>query len=101
MAIETNVLTGIQPVKSMEQPAVQQKQQPGKSFGSMLAAAIDDVSKQENESDKQAELLAVGKTDNLHNVMISAQKANIKVETAVQVQQKVLDAYNEVMRMQI
>ncbi|HLR22194.1 MAG TPA: flagellar hook-basal body complex protein FliE, partial [Pseudogracilibacillus sp.] len=45
--------------------------------------------------------LAEGKIDNLHDVMISAQKANIKIETAVEVQQKALDAYNEIMRMQI
>src|SRR5690625_7423991 len=75
--------------------------QPKQSFSNVLKEAINDVSKQENESDVKATLLAEGKIDNLHDVMISAQKANIKIETAVEVQQKALDAYNEIMRMQI
>lgn len=75
--------------------------QPDKSFSTVLKDALNQVSKAENESDKKTELLAHGKIDNLHDVMIAAQKANITVETAVQVQQKVIDTYNEVMRMQV
>ncbi|MFB4475749.1 flagellar hook-basal body complex protein FliE, partial [Oceanobacillus caeni] len=47
------------------------------------------------------EALASGNIDDLHDVMITAQKASITLETTVQIQKKVIDAYNEIMRMQV
>lgn len=73
----------------------------GTGFGDMLQNALNKVSAAEHASSKQTELLASGQIDNLHDVMITAQKAKITVETAVEIQQKVIDIYNEVMRMQI
>lgn len=100
MAVELGALTNLSPIQQNSHNVTPSKQ-PEQSFGNVLKEAINDVSKQENESDVKATLLAEGKIDNLHDVMISAQKANIKIETAVEVQQKALDAYNEIMRMQI
>lgn len=71
------------------------------NFSTILKNAIQKVNNVEHESDLKTEALAQGKVDDLHDVMLSAQKASITVETAVQMQQKVIDAYNEVMRMQI
>lgn len=70
-------------------------------FATTLKTALNKISEAENESNAKTELLVQGKFDNLHDVMITAQKANITVETAVQVQQKVIDIYNEMMRMQV
>lgn len=39
-----------------------------------------------------------GKTDNIHNVMIAQEKANVALQFTVQINNKVLDAYNEIMR---
>ena len=44
--------------------------------------------------------LAMGQTDDLHNVMINAEKAAIALELTVQVTSKAISAYNEIMRMQ-
>ena len=71
------------------------------NFSTILKNAIQKVNNVEHESDLKTEALAQGKVDDLHDVMLSAQKANVTIETAVQMQQKVIDAYNEVMRMQI
>ncbi|KGX93173.1 flagellar hook-basal body protein FliE [Pontibacillus halophilus JSM 076056 = DSM 19796] len=71
------------------------------SFATSLKNAIESVNEVEHTSNMQTEALAKGEVDNLHDVMISAQKASITVQTAVQVQGKVLDAYREIMRMQI
>ena len=100
MAVELGTVTNLNPIQQNNHNVTVSKQ-PKHSFSNVLKEAINDVSKQENESDVKATLLAEGKIDNLHDVMISAQKANIKIETAVEVQQKALDAYNEIMRMQI
>src|SRR5699024_6478658 len=100
MAVELGTVTNLNPIQQNNHNVTVSKQ-PKQSFSNVLKVAINDVSKQENVSDMRESLLAEGKLDNLHDVMISAQKANIKIETAVEVQQNALDAYNEIMRMQI
>lgn len=71
------------------------------NFADSLKSAIDNVNKSQVTSNQKTEALARGDIDNLHDVMISAQKASITLETSVQVQKKVIDAYNEIMRMQV
>lgn len=53
------------------------------------------------EADKLSEDFAAGKTDNIHQVLIAAEKANIALQFTLQVRNKIIDAYNEIMRMQI
>lgn len=71
------------------------------NFSNTLKTAIDRVNNAQIASDKTTEAMAKGQVDDLHNVMITAQKASVTLETSVQVQGKVIDAYNEIMRMQI
>ncbi|WP_425339499.1 flagellar hook-basal body complex protein FliE [Lentibacillus salicampi] len=70
-------------------------------FANKLKSAIDQVNEAQVASDKKTEALAKGEIEDLHNVMISAQKASVTLETSVQIQGKVTDAYNKIMRMQI
>src|SRR5699024_10342600 len=100
MAVELGTVTNLNPIQQNNHNVTVSKQ-PKQSFSNDIKEAINDVIKQENESYENATLVAEGKIDNLHDVMISAQKSNIKIETADEVQQKALDAYNEIMRMQI
>lgn len=94
-----NPVTPLQQNDSIQQSTQDEK---GKvSFSNVLKNALEKVNEAVHESDVKTEALAEGKVDNLHDVMLSAQKANIMVETAVQFQQKAIDTYNEVMRMQI
>ena len=44
--------------------------------------------------------LAVGKSENLHEAMIGYEKAETALKLLVQVRNKALDAYHEIMRMQ-
>lgn len=73
----------------------------GANFATLFKNALDNINKMEHETNMKRELLTLGKIDDLHDVMITAQKTAITIETAVQIQQKVIDTYNEVMRMQI
>lgn len=45
--------------------------------------------------------LALGETDNLHQVMIQLERAKLSFELVVQVRNKLLDAYQDIMRMQV
>ena len=95
-------LGNITPIKTTTKPSLQTTEMEGrKNFADTLKTALNKVSEAEHVSNVKTEMLAKGQPIDLHDVMITAQKASITVETAVQIQQKVIDAYNEVMRMQI
>jgi flagellar hook-basal body complex protein FliE len=53
------------------------------------------------DADQQVTRLALGETDNLHQVMISLERAKLSFQLMVQVRNKFLEAYQDVLRMQI
>lgn len=71
------------------------------NFSNILKEAIETVNETQNISNEKTNSLIRGDIENLHDVMISAQKASITLEATVQVHRKVIDAYNEIMRMQV
>ncbi|GAA0495574.1 flagellar hook-basal body complex protein FliE [Salinibacillus aidingensis] len=71
------------------------------NFADSLKNAINHVNETQINSDQKTKALAAGEIDNLHDVMIAAQKSSITLQTAVEVQSKAIDAYKRVMRMQI
>lgn len=73
----------------------------GKSFADTLKDAVGSVNEMQVSADKMAQNLATGKTDNVADVMIAAEKADIALKVMVQVRNKIIDAYQEVMKMQV
>ncbi|MGM0411012.1 MAG: flagellar hook-basal body complex protein FliE [Bacillota bacterium] len=71
------------------------------SFSSLFKKSIDEVNNLQLESDQITEDFALGKVDNIHDVTIAAEKARTALNLTVSIQNKVMDAYNELMRMQI
>ncbi len=70
-------------------------------FGSLVSDSFSKVNNDLVSSEKMAqEFLVEGKHD-LHEVMISMEKADMSFRYMTQVRNKVLDAYSEVMRMQV
>jgi len=72
-----------------------------KSFAATLNEAIGSVNEMQKTSDKAAQDLATGRTDNVADVMIATEKADIALKLMVQVRNKIIDAYQEVMKMQV
>lgn len=95
----TNIQTTVPSISNVKQHDNSMKTEA--NFGDVLKQAIDHVNDAQVLSDKKTDALAAGKIDDLHDVMITAQKASITLETTVQIQRKVIDAYNEIMRMQV
>jgi flagellar hook-basal body complex protein FliE len=73
----------------------------GLSFGEFLNSAIQQVNGLQKESEKLNESLALGLTDNIQQVMIASEKASVAMQFTMQIRNKVLDAYQEIMRMPI
>ena len=71
------------------------------SFGDYLKNAISDASKLQTDASIATENLATGQIDDIHSVMIAVEKSEIALQFTMAVRNKILDAYNEIMRMQI
>ena len=82
-------------------PQVAETNEAGKTFAQTLTDAIGSVNEMQKESDVKAQELATGRTDDIAGVMLSAEKADIALRTMVQVRNKIIDAYQEIMRMQV
>lgn len=72
-----------------------------KSFSETLNQAVQQVNQLQKTADKKAQDLATGRTDNVAEVMIASEKADIAMRLMVQVRNKIIDAYQEIMKMQV
>jgi flagellar hook-basal body complex protein FliE len=72
-----------------------------KSFGEILQDGISNVNEAQKDASKASTELALGKSDSLHETMLSLTKAELSFNLMVQVRNKALEAYQEMMRMQV
>lgn len=100
MNLVNNISQTSIPVSTISKPSASPEGEQS-TFLNTLKAAIENVNEAQVASDIKTEALAKGNIDDLHNVMITAKKASITLETTVQIQRKAINAYNEVMRMQV
>jgi len=77
-----------------------EKASPTGGFADYLGKAVGDVNNLLSDSDRKSVDMAVGKSENLHSAMISFEKAETALKLLVQVRNKAMDAYHEIMRMQ-
>jgi flagellar hook-basal body complex protein FliE len=70
-------------------------------FSDYLNQALNNTNSLLLDADKLADEFAAGKTDNIHQVTIAAEKADIALQFTMQIRTKILDAYSEIMRMSI
>ncbi len=74
----------------------------GADFAQILQGSIDKVNQTQVEANQMAEKLAAGDTNqNLHEVMIALQTASVSFQEMVQVRNKLVTAYQDVMNMQV
>ena len=69
-------------------------------FTSMLGQAIESITGTQATADAAATDLVTGKSTDIHTVMIDMEKAKVTFDLAVQVRNKTLDAYNQLMQVQ-
>ena len=71
------------------------------NFSEFLINSIKDVNDLQLHANNSIEKLATGNKTNIHETMLAVEQADIAFKAMNQIRQKVLDAYKEVMRMQI
>ncbi len=70
-------------------------------FKDMLNQALRNIEETDAVKSADSYNLALGEIDNIGEVMINSQKADVALQMAVQLRNKILDAYSEVMRMNV
>ena len=71
------------------------------NFGQLVGNILQDVNQSQNQASEAIAQLAAGKTDNIHQVMIALGKAEVSFNYMLEVRNRLLDAYKQVMQMQI
>lgn len=75
---------------------------PRVDFANILKSSLDNVSAVQQQAGEMSKAYSLGDDSvNLSDVMISAQKANIALQTTIQVRNKLVSAYTEIMNMQV
>jgi flagellar hook-basal body complex protein FliE len=71
------------------------------NFGDLLQSSLERVGRAQNEADRAVEDLTLGRQTDIHSTMIAVEKAGIALELALQIRNKLLNAYETLMRQQI
>lgn len=71
------------------------------SFEKSLQDAMAKVNDLQLKADKAAQDLATGRSDNIADVMIAAEKADIALRLMMQMRNKMIEGYQEVMKIQV
>jgi len=74
---------------------------PASKFSDALRNAVNDVSRLQQTADKAIKEVQTGNTGSLHEAMIALEKADISFRTMLQFRNKFIEAYQEVMRLQV
>jgi flagellar hook-basal body complex protein FliE len=77
---------------------------PGKlqgGFGDVLKQAVTEINQLQNSADKAITGVQLGQSGSIHEAMIALEKADISFRAMMQVRNKILEAYQEIMRMQV
>ncbi len=86
---------------SLNLPAPGQNKETGKPFGQVLSESLTEVNNLQLKADTAVENLASGKGKSIHETMIAISKADLAFRMTLQVRNKVIEAYQEVMRMNV
>ncbi|GAV26156.1 flagellar hook-basal body protein FliE [Carboxydothermus islandicus] len=70
-------------------------------FEKKLAEALDKVNEKQLKAEQATQDFLAGKVDDIHQVLILAQEAKLSLQLAVEVRNKIVEAYQEISRMQI
>ncbi len=87
--------------KSIGKTTKAESQGDGDSFKDVLSSYLKETNEMQNSADESLSRLVRGDTDNVHEVMLAMSKADVSFRMMVQVRNKLVEAYQEVMRMQV
>lgn len=82
-------------------PSAVQPPTGSQTFGEVLGKFIEDTNTQQLQADQAVQRLATGESDSIPETMLALTKADLSFRVFMEVRNKVIEAYQEVMRMQM
>jgi flagellar hook-basal body complex protein FliE len=73
----------------------------GANFSDVLTKSVEKVNEMQKQSDTAIAELVSGRTKNIHETMLTIERADTSLKLMMQVRNKILDAYKEIMHMQV
>jgi flagellar hook-basal body complex protein FliE len=104
--MDISSLTNIAPVTGLNTPleGTMFKENENRGFGSILQSAVDllsETNQLENNAEEAEIQFAMGNSQNTHDLKIAQEKASVATAYVVAVRDKVMEAYREIMNMQM
>jgi flagellar hook-basal body complex protein FliE len=95
-------ISGIQPILPPQVDSIAKSSGAGAGeFRNVFASAIGEVQKASATADQSVQSFLKGEGEDLHSTILSVQRADLEFEMFMQVRNKVVSAYQEIMRMQM
>jgi flagellar hook-basal body complex protein FliE len=90
----------------LQVPEIRKAQSPlndkgGQGFGEILKDAISTVNELQKQSNQEIQKLMTGESQDIHTTVIAMQKADLSFQMMMQVRNKIVQAYQEIMHMQV
>lgn len=102
MSIALSTLNSVLPATGLQGTgAATSAAQTGSNFASALETAIQSVEQPARQADQTIQSFLNGEGEELHNVALSVQRASLAFDLGLQIRNKVVSAYQEIMRMQV
>ncbi len=99
--LQGNIINRLEETTAPQQKESAQKDEKSASFKEMLKESIEEVNKLQLEAQQTMEDLASGKEKDIQHAMMTLQKADVSLRTMMEVRNKLVEAYQEIMRMQV
>lgn len=101
MSLPVDAISAIDAGLSAAPASLTQSGFPTQNFADVLEQSVGQVDAKINQADLEVRKLAVGEEGDLHRVMISLEDAKMSLSLMIQVRNRVVESYQELMRMQI
>ena len=88
-------------VTKVQQAPGDAEQADGPGFVNILKAQLDEMIELQNEAEQLQQALVAGRIDDINQVVLAVQKADLALSFALELRNKVIDAYQEISRMQL
>lgn len=100
MAVPVNHVPSLTPAPSTPAtlPSADGK---GSGFAEVFANLLSDVNQSQASADTSLQQLVKGETDNVHDVVLSMAKADLAFRFVLEVRNRLVDSYQEIVRMQV
>lgn len=94
----TKGIDAISPLSLVNEVSKTEKSEGGSDFFSVLQASLNEVNEMQVKGDKALSDIATGQVKDLHNAAISIDKAEVSMKMMLEVRNKALNAYKEILK---